>query len=306
MLELLDVVIRLGDAREVGRAETPAAKKPYERFPGGNKPKFPKRKWESKEDPEGPSGKPTMRKAFVKRPKRVDAKDATKKGLCFKCRKAGHLAKECREGGSGKVELNSTTISPRQNEELNFLIKDKKPTFKRGHKVLESLSLKSLVAEGGFEAKLSLINPSSKGLVCLKAQVNGTNVSMLIDTGAPNSFMTSECARRVKVVVEDTALPVKVNFAQGSCQVQQVARSVKFKAGAAKFEEDFTVCELGGVDVVWGNTFLHFYGVEVRQRPSLQIVMVGADGKPKPLPHTRVAGLSGLGINLVSQQDLFE
>ena len=166
--------------------------------------------------------------------------------------------------------------------------------------MLESLSLKMLVAEGGFEAKLSLINPSSKGLVYLKAQVNGTNVSMLVDTRATNSFMTSRCAKRLKVAVEETALPVKVNFAQGSCQVAQVARNVRFKVGAAKFEEDFTVCELGGVDVVLGNTFLQYYGVEVRQRPSLQIVMVGADGKPKPLPHTRVAGLGGLGINLVS------
>jgi hypothetical protein len=189
---------------------------------------------------------------------------------------------------------------------LETLIKDRGQTFKRRHKVLESLSLKMLVAEGGFEAKLSFINPSSKGLVYLKAQVNGTNVLMLVDTGATNSFMTLQCARRLKVAVEDTALSVKVNFAQGSCQVAQVAWSVKFKAGAAKFDEDFTVCELGGVDAVLGNTFLQYYGVEVKQRPSLQIVMVGADGKPKPLPHTRVAELDCLGINLVSQQDLFE
>ena len=129
---------------------------------------------------------------------------------------------------------------------------------------------------------------------------------MLIDIGATNSFIKPDCAKRVKVAVEDTALPVKVNFAQGSCQVRQAARSVKFKAGAAKFEEDFTVCELGGVDVVLGNIFLHYYGVEIRQRPNIQVVMVGTDGKPKPLSFTRVAGLDGLEINLVSKQDLFE
>ena len=307
MLELLNVVIWLGNAREVGRSEALTGKKPFERFFGGNKPKFAKQKWEPKEDPEGgSSGKPATPKGFVKRPKRVDAKDVMKKGLCFTCGKAGHVARDCREGGTGKVECNSTMISPRQAEELETLIKDRGPTFKRGHKVLESLSLNMLVAEGSFEAKLSLINPSSKRLDYLKGQVNGINVSLLVDTGATNSFMTPECARRLKVAIEDMALPVKVNFAQGSCQVARVARSVRFKAGAAKFEEDFNVCELGGVDVVLGNTFLHFYGIEVRQRPSLQIVMVDADGKLKPLPHTRVAGLGGLGINLVSQQDLFE
>jgi hypothetical protein len=87
MLELFDVVIRLGDAREVGRSETPTGKKPFKRSFGGNKPKFAKRKWESKEDPErGSSGKLATPKGFVKRPKRVDAKDATKKVLRFKCR----------------------------------------------------------------------------------------------------------------------------------------------------------------------------------------------------------------------------
>ena len=116
--------------------------------------------------------------------------------------------------------------------------------------MLESLSLKILVAECGFKAKLSFINLTGKGLVYLKAQVNGTNVSMLIDTGATNSFMTSECARKLNVVVEDTAPLVKVNFAQCSCQVRQVAGSVKFKVRTAKFEDDFTVCELEGVDIV--------------------------------------------------------
>lgn len=62
--------------------------------------------------------------------------------------------------------------------------------------------------------------------------------------------MTSECAKRLKVVIDDTTLPMKVNFAQCFCRVRQVARSVWFKVGATKFEEDFTVCESGGVDIV--------------------------------------------------------
>ena len=34
--------------------------------------------------------------------------------------------------------------------------------------------------------------------------------------------------------------------------------------------------------------------------------MVDTDEKPKPLSFTRVAGLDGLKINLVSKQDLFK
>ena len=118
--------------------------------------------------------------------------------------------------------------------------------------------------------------------------------------------MIAECAARLKLEVATTSLPVRINFAQGSCLAGQVARSVKFKAGDAKFEEDFTICNLEGVDVVLGNTFLHYYGVEVRQRPSIHVVMVGSDCKPKPLPFSRLAGLDGLGINLVTKEALFE
>ena len=96
--------------------------------------------------------------------------------------------------------------------------------------MLENLSFKILVAECGFESKLSLINLTSKGLVYLKGEVNGTNVSMLVDTGATNSFLTPMCAARLKVEVVDTALPVKINFVQGSCQAGQVAEDVSVVA----------------------------------------------------------------------------
>ena len=36
------------------------------------------------------------------------------------------------------------------------------------------------------------------------------------------------------------------------------------------------------------------------------VVMVGSDGKPKPLPFTRIAELDGLGINLVMKEAPFE
>lgn len=141
MMELFDIVIRLGDVREVGRSKTLSGKKPFERSFGSGKSKFAKRKWDTRDEPEGgSSGKLATPKSFIKRPKRVDAKDATKKGLCFKCGKSGHIARECREGGSGNVQLNSTAIAPRQAEELETLINVKEPTFKRGHRVLESLS----------------------------------------------------------------------------------------------------------------------------------------------------------------------
>jgi clan AA aspartic protease (TIGR02281 family) len=63
-------------------------------------------------------------------------------------------------------------------------------------------------------------------LLYLKAQVKGSNVTMLLDTGATNSFMRPECAHRLGLEVEQTALPVKVNFAKGLCQAAGVVKEV--------------------------------------------------------------------------------
>ena len=116
------------------------------------------------------------------------------------------MARECREGGGRKVELNSTTIAPPERQAdwppANSI---NKYVFKRGHQVLESLNRRLLIAEGGFEALLSIASPSKKGLIYLKSQVNGTNVSMLIDTGASNFFMTANSFMRTfsKVILKE-------------------------------------------------------------------------------------------------------
>lgn len=82
MLELLDIGISLGDAREVGCSETQNGKTYYEMSFRVNKPKFAKWKWELTKNPEGNfNGKLATPKKFVKRHKWVDAKDAIKIGL---------------------------------------------------------------------------------------------------------------------------------------------------------------------------------------------------------------------------------
>lgn len=86
------------------------------------------------------------------------------------------------------------------------------------------LTFKMIVADDGFEAKLFFINPTKKALFYLKSQINGTNVSMLIDTRVTKSFRTPTHTKRLKIGMENKALPVKVNFTQGSYRPAHVAR----------------------------------------------------------------------------------
>lgn len=55
-----------------------------------------------------------------------------------------------------------------------------------------------------------------------------------------------------------------------------------------------------------GNIYLYYYGIELRQRPSVHTMMIGSDRKRKPLPFTRMVGLGGLGINLVTMSKLID
>lgn len=50
----------------------------------------------------------------------------------------------------------------------------------------------------------------------------------------------------------------------------------------------------------------HYVRMEVRLKLNVYVVMTSSDEKPKPLTNTRLAGLDGLGINLVTKKTLLE
>ena len=69
--------------------------------------------------------------------------------------------------------------------------------------------------EGGFEAKLIMIS-YQYGLVYLQGKFKNTNISLLLDTGATNLFVSASCAKRLGLVVKAIKEPVKVTFVQRS------------------------------------------------------------------------------------------
>ena len=101
------------------------------------------------------------------------------------------------------VEEKPTLEGPLEGEPRDEVAKNELPLDK-GNWMLKSINLRMTVGEGGFHASLSIVNLGRKGLVYLWAKVAGSHVAMLLDTGATNSFMTSECARRLKLVVKKT------------------------------------------------------------------------------------------------------
>jgi len=73
-----------------------------------------------------------------------------------------------------------------------------------------------------------------------------------------------------------------------------------------KFQEDFIICDHGGVDGILKNSFLVFYGVEIRQQPKLQVVVVDDNRRPKSLEFVKMPGLYSVGINMCSMSQVYE
>ena len=89
--------------------------------------------------------------------------------------------------------------------------------------------------EGGFVAKASSLKPRPS-LLYLEAQINGRNVSCLVDTGATHSFMSPKLAKELGLPTGRAGKPINVRFAKGEPhETKEVALNVNLKCGTFEF-----------------------------------------------------------------------
>ena len=156
--------------------------------------------------------------------------------------------------------------------------------------------------EGGFVAKASSLKPKPS-LLYQKAQINGKNVSCLVDTGATHSFMSPKLARELGLPTQRMGKPINVRFAKDKpYEIKEVALHVNLKRGALEFVESFTLCEMDEVDFILGNTFFEAHTVDVTRK--LVRLMVCCDGKEVTLQLTRTPMAGGGKLNLVSMKQM--
>jgi hypothetical protein len=130
--------------------------------------------------------------------------------------------------------------------------------------------------EGGFVAKASSLKPRPS-LLFLEAEINGRNVSCLVDTGATHSFMSPKFAKELVLPTGRAGKPINVRFAKGEPhETKEVALNVNLKCGTLEFKENFTLCEMDEVDLILGDTFFETHTVDVRRKPVRLVVVVTA------------------------------
>lgn len=79
---------------------------------------------------------------------------------------------------------------------------------------MRSMELQGIVSEGGFEARTT-VSILLRGLFYLPCKIGKTEVSLLLDSGATNSFVSPEMVRRLGLT-EKAAKDVTISFAQGA------------------------------------------------------------------------------------------
>lgn len=124
-----------------------------------------------------------------------------------------------------------------------------------------SLNKRILVKKCDFEGKFTLTSLYKK-FIYLSSKIDGNKVSMLIDIGSTNLFMSPNYAKMLKLIQEQTK-GAKVSFAHGKKITNLVVKNVEFKCGNIRFHKDFTMCKLNVVDVVLRNNFLDFYRIKL-------------------------------------------
>ena len=156
--------------------------------------------------------------------------------------------------------------------------------------------------ERRFVAKTSSLKPRPS-LLYLEAQINGKNVSCLVDIGATHSFMNPKLARKLGLLTWRVGKPINVQFAKGEpYETKEVVLHVNLKSRALEFVESFTLCEMDEVDLILGDIFFEAYTVDVRRKPVH--LMVCRDGKELTLQLTRTPMARGGKLNLVSMEQM--
>jgi len=118
--------------------------------------------------------------------------------------------------------------------------------------------------------------------------------------------MSPRLAMELDLQFKESSKPIKVQFAKGKPhETRKVATNVEVKCGEFTFVEDFTVCEMDGIDLILGNTFLDTYKVDIRKWSSLKVV-ANQDGREIELEITKSPIMLGTQIHLVALEDLSE
>ena len=158
------------------------------------------------------------------------------------------------------------------------------------------------ILEGGFVAKASSLKPRPS-LLYIKAQINGKNVSCLVDTGAMHSFMSPKLTRELGLPTRRAGKPINVRFAKGEPhEMKEVALHVNLKSGALEIVESFILCEINEMDLILKDTFFEVHIVDVRRKPVHLVVC--CDGKEVTLQLTRTPKAGGGKLNLVSMEQM--
>ena len=258
----------------------------------------------------------------VDSPKRKSSGPFQQSGLS----KNGSRGKECKKCGSSnqhKGQVDGTTYNkggihggkPFKGENKGGDIKNKRcqKCGKIGHFVADfpnnKVSTKSShvcvadqMLEGGFVAKASSLKPRPS-LLYLEAQINGKNVSCLVDTRAMHSFMSPKLARELGLPMQRAGKPINMRFAKGKPQeMKEMALHVNLKSGALEFVKSFTLCEMDEVDLILGDIFFIAHTMYMRLKHVRFVVC--CDGKEVTLQLTRTPMAEGGKLNLVSMEQM--
>ncbi len=155
-------------------------------------------------------------------------------GLCFKCGRPGHRARDCRQNPN-QLALPATGSGNNQNRNFNA-----KPAYVRGQ-------------ANNIDMGQAQDQPAT---VMGTLLVNSVPASVLFDTGASHSFMSENFAYMHDIRSEEMNIPIVVNTPGGECRTSVVCPHVPVEIEGLEFLANPILLKSSNIDLILGMDWL--------------------------------------------------
>ena len=187
---------------------------------------------------------------------------------CFKCGEVGHYANSCpKKGGPATPVQNSS--APRQNQMQQPRNGNQTPQGNQGQQSFARGKVNHVEAETAREAP---------DVVLGMFLVNSAPASVLFDSGASHSFVTSHYVAKHNLPLHTMRRHMLVSSPGGSMKAQYICPQVKLRIMGIDFPADLIVLESGGIDVILGMRWLAAFDATI-QCAKRSVLLTGPDGE---------------------------
>lgn len=136
------------------------------------------------------------------------------------------------------------------------------------------------------------------GFVYLECLWNNIDISMLLYIRTNHCLLKIKLATRLNLETTMMEHPINIIFTQKKVTSVNVLLGIAFSNSRVYIVDNFSMCDLGSINIILGNTCVNKYGIEIMKHLKIKVIM-GHGGSLQSLRHAHQPTLKGACIVLI-------